>query len=291
MTQTGITDTAWPIAVLGAAGLTGRPLVAELERRGVPVRAVVRREAQAEAFRDARVADLANVEEVTAAIKDARVICYIPPSFNDREIVFAKTLIEAADRAMVQRFVYHSVLHAPTPAMPHHARKATVELMLRESSLAWTIVQPAMYSQTCLTFLNKEAHTYTPPYAVDKLFNPIDLPDLTDAIANILIGEDHEYATYELAGAERLTPVEMAKIIEIELGRPILFRQADTEKFAAARAAFKQFNPLQTAELAAMYRHYGGFGLPGNDRVLRMLLGREPASFADAVRRFNAPSR
>ena len=283
-----MTDATKPIAILGAAGLTGRPLVAELKRRGVPVRAVVRTDAQADTFRDARVADLASVDELTAAITGASLIYYIPPSFNDREIDFATALIEAAGRAKVERLVYHSVLHAPTPAMPHHARKAVIELMLRESALAWTIVQPAMYSQTRLTFLDADAGTFTPPYAVDRLFNPIDLPDLTEAAANILTGKDHEYATYELAGVERLTPVDMAAILEAELGRTIAFHQEDTERFAAVRAARKHFDPQQTAELVAMYRHYGDFGLPGNGRVLRMLLGREPARFADAVRRLRA---
>ena len=283
-----MTDVTKPIAILGAAGLTGRPLVAELERRGVAVRAVVRTDAQAETFREARSADLASVDELVAAVRDARAIYYIPPSFNDCEIAFATALIEAAEQAGVERLVYHSVLHAPTPAMPHHARKAAVELMLRESALRWTIVQPAMYSQTCLTFFDADAGAFTPPYAIDRLFNPIDLPDLTEATANILTGEDHEYATYELAGTERLTPVEMAAILEVELGRAITFRQEDTERFAAVRGARKGFDPQQTAELVAMYRHYGDFGLLGNGRVLRMLLDREPARFADAVRRIDA---
>lgn len=278
-------ETTSPIAILGAAGLSGRPLAAELERRGVAVRAVVRRAEQAAMFREARIADLASIDQLAAAIEGAAALYYIPPSFNDREIEFATALIAAAQRAGVSRIVYHSVLHAPTPAMPHHGRKAVVELMLRESPLVWTIVQPAMYSQTCLTFFDRDAGEFTPPYAIDRLFNPIDLPDLTEATANILTGENHEYATYELAGSERLTPVEMAAILKATLGRDIAFRQEDTESFAAVRAKRKGFDPRQTGELVAMYRHYGDFGLPGNGRVLEMLLGRPSTTFAAVVQR------
>ena len=280
-----MTETTKPIAVLGAAGLTGRPLVAELENRGVPVRPVVRRAEQGKGLRDARVADFGAVDELVAAIGGAQAIHYIPPSFNDREVVFATALIAAAKRAGVARITYHSVLHAPTPAMPHHARKAQVELMLRESPLVWTILQPAMYSQTCLTFFDEAAGSFTPPYAVDRLFNPIDLLDLTEATANVLIADGHEFATYELAGAERLTPVDMAGILQTTLGRNIAFRQEDIKSFAAARARRKGFNPRQTDELIAMYRHYGDFGLPGNGRVLEMLLGHASRNFDAVVRR------
>lgn len=274
-----------PIAVLGAAGLTGRPLVAELEQRGVSVRPVVRTPQQAAAMSAARVADLASIDQLAAAIEGAQALYYIPPSFNDREIAFAEALIAACEQTGVGRLVYHSVLHAPTPAMPHHARKATVELMLRESPLVWTIVQPAMYSQTCLTFFDPAAGTFTPPYAIDRLFNPIDLPDLTDATANILTGEGHEYATYELAGSERLTPVDMAATLQATLNRDVTFRQEETESFAERRARRRGFDPRQTQELIAMYRHYGDFGLPGNGRVLEMLLDRPSRSFVDVVRR------
>ncbi len=278
-------ETKKPIAILGAAGLTGRPLVAELEGRGIPVRAVTRRPEQAAGFREARVADLAKADELAAAIRGAQAIHYIPPSFNEREIDFARAVILAAERTGVTRITYHSVLHAPTPAMPHHARKAEVELMLRESALTWTILQPAMYSQTCLTFFDRTARAFTPPYAIDRLFNPIDLADLTEAVANVITADGHEFATYELAGTERLSPVAMAEILRIVLGRDIAFQTEETESFAVKRALRRGFDPQQTAELVAMYRHYGDFGLPGNGHVLEMLLGRPSTDFAAVVKR------
>jgi NAD(P)H dehydrogenase (quinone) len=274
-----------PFVVLGAAGITGRPIVAELERRGLPVRAVVRRADQGVAFRDARIADFQAVDEIARTISGAQAIHFIPPSFNDKEPAFASNLIAAAEKTGVARITYHSVLHAPTPAMPHHWRKSQVELMLRESSLYWTILQPAMYTQTWLTFLDETAGKFTPPFDLERLFNPVDLRDVTEATANVLTAEGHEFATYELAGTERFTPAAMAEIIQATLGLDIHMRQAPTEAFAGVRAERKGWNHQQTDELIAMYRHYGGFGLPGNGRVLEMLLGRTPNSFAAAVLR------
>ena len=274
-----------PIAILGAGGGTARPLIAALERGGTPVRAVVRRPEQASAFTEARVADLADRDALTRAIEGAGAVHLIPPVFNEREPLFAANLIAAAEAAGVQRVVYHSVLHAPTPAMPHHRRKSEVELMLRESSLAWTIVQPAMYMQTGFTFLDWASGAYTVPFDPDAPFAPIDVVDLAEAVAAVLTGEGHEYATYELAGTEHITPRQMAAAIGEATDTAVTPSQVEPEAFAAARGARRGFDERQTRELVAMYRHYDGHGLLGNGNVLRLLLGREPARFADVARR------
>jgi hypothetical protein len=115
------------------------------------------------------------------------------------------------------------------------------------------------------------------------LFNPVDLFDLTEVAANILMEEGHNFATYELAGTQTLTPAQMVEILRLTKGADIAFRQAPTEEFAAGRAVGRNFNEKQITELTAMYRHYDACGLPGNGRVLEMLLRRKPKSFADAA--------
>lgn len=277
--------TVSPIVVFGAAGITGKSLVAELERRNLTVRAVVRRPQQRAIFRDSRVADLRSVDEIINAIEGASAIHLIPPSFNENEPLFAANLILAAQKAGVRRVTYHSVLHAPTPSMPHHWRKSQVELQLRESTLTWTILQPAMYTQTWLTFLDEPAGELTPPFDLQGIFSPVDLRDVTEVTANVLTADGHDFATYELAGTERFTPPSLADALQATLERPLRIRPAPLEEFARARAARKGWNSSQTDELIAMYRHYGAFGLPGNGRVLEMLLGRAPTRFRDAVLR------
>lgn len=283
-----MTENPRPIAILGAAGGTGRHLVAELDRRGVAVRAIVRRPEQASAFRDARVADFTDVDQLIQAIAGTSALHFIPPVFNTLEPLFAANIIVAAESAGVSRICYHSVLHAPTPAMPHHLRKSQVELMLRESSLVWTILQPAMYMQTCFTVLDQSASAYTPPYRLDAPFNPVDLSDLAEVAATILTEDGHEYATYELAGTQALTSIEIVEILRAAKGGDIAFRQAPTEAFASALAERRGFSDKQTAELIAMYRHYDGHGLPGNGRVLEMLLGRQSARFENIAQRYLA---
>ncbi len=91
--------------------------------------------------------------------------------------------LAAAEQAGVSRVVYHSVLRAATPDMPHYARKAQVELHLQHSKLAWTVLQPAMYAQSALLFFDKSADLLTPALDPTRPFTPIHVEDLAEADA------------------------------------------------------------------------------------------------------------
>lgn len=276
------------IAVIGAAGRTGRALVDSLVARGAAVRPLVRREEQKQNFSeiaDIRIADLGSVTELTEALCGIDVAHYIPPTFNSREEEFAANLIGAVTAAGVERLVYHSVLHAPTPAMPHHARKSRVELALRESATNWTIVQPAMYVQTPLAFFDAESGELNMGRAVDRPFSPIDIGDLSEAVGNILLEDGHVFATYELAGADHLDCTAMAEIVSRVLGRTIIARSVDPAEQIDRRVAARGFDAVAASEMRAMFDHYADHGLVGNSNVLRMLLKREPTSFEAAARR------
>jgi len=271
------------VAVIGGAGNTGRPLLRALARRGVPTRAILRDESRAIAAADAgemAVADLANVDALTRALREAAVVHFIPPLYKAEEERYAANVLRAAAAAGTQRVVYHSVLHANTPRMPHHVRKARIETMFRESPLAWTIVQPAMYTTTPLRFFRKEESALELPFNVASKFNPIDLGDLSEAVAAVLGEEGHDYATYELAGAETLDFRQMGAVLAEILGRPVTVRKIDPETALRRR----NFDPEMQAQARAMYAHYDEHGLRGNSRILQMLLGRSPASFAESTR-------
>ena len=273
------------VAVLGAAGGTGRAVVDALLSRGVNVRALIHRPAQESLFTrgvDCRIVELDDRATLIDALRGVGAAYYIPPVFNAAEERFGDNVIAAAEAAGLKRLVYHSVLHAPTPDMPHHARKARVELALRHSSLEWTIVQPAMYAQTPLAFLDLERGVLSPGFDVERPFNPIGLYDLAEAVARILTEDDHEFATYELAGSERLTFIDMARIISAARGTTIQARAAMPEQLIE-RIKTQDYAPAAAEEIRLMMAHYDRHGLVGNGRVLTMLLGREPIGFAAIV--------
>jgi uncharacterized protein YbjT (DUF2867 family) len=276
-----------PVAILGAAGLTGQFLVGALQEHGIVPRAVVRRPDYSRKLperTDVAVADLDDLDALTTAISGCAAVYLIPPSFNPGEERFAQNVMAAMARGGVGRLVYHSVLHAPTPGMPHHERKSRVELAIRESELAWTILQPAMYVQTVLSFLSEDRTALRPPFNPDRPFNVIAPADLVGAIARVLRDPATAYGTFEIAGSERLSIREMAAELGTALGRPIRVEVADMEKQVATRAARRGWSVPQQGEYRAMLSYYDRFGLPGNGLTLEMLLGRPPTTFAGAAR-------
>lgn len=275
------------VAVLGATGRTGRPLVSALQRRGAKVRAITRNIERENPFSDAvelRFGQMTDADALASAFAGADSIHYIPPSLDARDPLYVANIIAAAQRAGVPRVVYHSVLHPNTPEMVHHIRKAGSERLFRYSPLAWTVIQPAMYVQTALAYFDPEAGTLSPPYDPTRPFTLIHEEDLAEAAAIIHTSEGHAFATYELAGAEQLDFVAMGERLGEIFGRPIATRKADAEAYVANFARKRGLTASQAYERWLMFDHYDRHGLLGNGNVLRMLLGREPTGFAEAAR-------
>lgn len=275
------------IVLIGAAGRTGSLLLGALAQRQVRARALVRHAARAAEIGEGHqpvVADLADIGALKAAFAGAKVVHFIPPLFIELEEQYAIHAIAAAEQCKVRRFIYHSVLHADTPQMPHHARKARVERRLRDSALAWTIVQPSMYVSTPLLYFDRARRLFRPPFDVSKPFSPIDTDDLSEAVANILCEDGHEFASYELAGPAVLTIRDMAAIASKLMGSLVEAVMGRAEEALAGRG----FTLEREREARAMYAHYTAHGLPGNGRVLAMILRRAPRSFEDSMASFLA---
>lgn len=269
------------VAVIGAAGETGQNAVRALIAAGLSVRPLVRRPEQASLFVDpgeCAIVELADIGGMSGALCGATAVHYIPPVYNAQEEFFGRNVVRAAERAGVERLVYHSVLHAPTPAMVHHWRKAQVEMMIRESSLRWTIIQPAMYFQTIFAFWNQAGLTLEPGFSIDRLFTPVDLGDISAALVRIVSQEGHEYATYELAGPDRMSFKEFGADISSVLDHDVTVRTIPAS-VVDERAQTLGYSEGALEELRMMLAHYDAHGLVGNSNVLRMLLGRDPTSF------------
>src|SRR6185369_2935048 len=142
------------ILVTGAGGKTGKAVIKALVARGAAVRAFVRSPAHEAAL---------------------------------------TTLGAAATRLAVPRLVYHSVLHPQIEAMPHHWAKLRVEEMLFGSTLDATILQPTAYMQNSLAqweLMTREG-VYRVPYPIETRLSLVDLDDVAEAAAQVLLDAGH----------------------------------------------------------------------------------------------------
>jgi len=260
--------------------------VRALALRGCDPTALIHSEGQAEAALGAgagatRVCDLEDPDSVERSLAGVRAVHLVPPVFRANETRLVANVRDAAAAAGVRRVVYHSVLHPNTPTMPHHMNKMRAEAELRDSDLEWTILQPAMYAQTVLTYHRRSpAGRLQAPFDVRKTFTLIDLGDIAEIAAAVLLDEVGRYGVYELAGPEALTVEQMAAQIGELVGEDIT-----AEHIVPWRLEMPEKITSRMAYMAAMCDEYNRRGLVGNADVARMLLGREPTSFAAAAKR------
>ncbi|MBM3530599.1 MAG: NAD-dependent epimerase/dehydratase family protein [Alphaproteobacteria bacterium] len=284
-------DLTKPILVTGASGRTGRRVVAALAGRGGPVRAFIRRaEARDELKRggasEIALGDLTDDASLRRALDGVGQILHICPPMHPREDAIARTLIDFCDEMNVGRFVLYSVLHPLLSDVPHHARKLEAERHLVGSGLPYTILQPSRYMQHLVPIWKSVLSTgvHDMPFSTTAQFSIVDLSDLAETCARVMMEPGHEGATYQLAGPEALSQNDMARILTQVLGKPIRAEAKPLDRFRSeAQAAGMPAERIET--MCLMNAHYDAHGLLGNPNVLRWLLGREPNRFESFVRR------
>ena len=182
------------VAVLGGSGKTGRAIAAALESRAASVTSVGRRE----------WGDLVGV------LRGCDAVSVIAPNFHPDEPAYVAEVLAAVEAAGVTRLVYHSVATPYAPAMPHHLGKARSEDLVRRSPTAWTVLQPCAYVQNLVPALRSAGSLLEVPYAVDRPFGLVDLHDVAEATARVLLDDGHVGATYELGGPTLVTVADVA---------------------------------------------------------------------------------
>jgi uncharacterized protein YbjT (DUF2867 family) len=285
------------ILITGAAGKTGQAIIRELISRGQDVRGLVRRSEQVGTLeklglRDIVIGDMTDQTAMNRAADGAAAIYHICPNMHPEEMKIGEIAIRSAQANGIERFVYHSVLHPQIEAMPHHWQKLRVEEMLIESRLSFTIMQPAAYMQNLLANWDRIAGEgiYEVPYAVDTCISMVDLLDVAEAAAKVLIEEGHEDAVYELCGPQAPSQREVAAILSAQLGRSVKAETISTETWEA-RAREAGLSDYAVETLVQMFLHYEQFYFWGNPNVLGWLLGRPPATFTQYIKRFLQTNR
>ncbi len=279
------------ILVTGAAGKTGRAIIQAVVAKGQPVRGLVHRREQVALLKQSGVqevvvGDMRVQATMNQATRGVEMVYHICPNVHPEEIAIGETAIRAARSEGIERFVYHSVLHPQTEAMPHHWRKLRVEEKLIESGLSYTILQPAAYMQNVLAQWDGivEQGVYLVPYAERARLSMVDLQDVAEVAANVLAEAGHEGATYELSGPEALTQKEVATILGQQIGREVQVEVVPVGAWERqARESGLDDDRIET--LVKMFRYYERNGLMGNPGVLEWLLGRSATRFASFVQR------
>lgn len=256
------------IAVLAGRGKTGRAVASALADRG------------ADPVQVGRWAPEALADRLLGC--DAAYV--VAPNLHPDEPRYAADVVLAARRAGVPRLVLHSVASPYAPGMPHHVGKAQAEDVVRRGGLSWTVLQPCAYVQNLLPGLHEDPPGVVVPYDVDRPFGLVDLADVAEAAARVLLEPDagHEGATYELAGPRLVSVRDVAREASEVLGREVPCRRVDP---AGTAERAPGLDSRQRDWLRRMFEYYDAHGFPAGPRPLADLLGREAHGIGEVLRR------
>jgi uncharacterized protein YbjT (DUF2867 family) len=225
------------ILLTGATGLVGSALLRRLTARGEAVRCLIRdpRRLGAERVRvQIALGDLADPPSFRHALRGVSTVVHLAASIRDQPAgsieelngIATWRMVQAAERARVERFVFFSALEASTRSRARFFRaKALAERAVAESAMRHTIFAPSIiYSpgDPWLRLLERMSLLPAVPIAGRGRtpFQPIWAEDVADCVMAELNGRDGGgRSRYELAGPETLTYDGIVELVLRAMGR------------------------------------------------------------------------
>ena len=265
------------ILVVGATGQLGGLIVRDLLRQGRQVRVLVRA--------GSSVDELAGAQPVLGDLKDAASlhaacagVSAVVTTANSTARGGADTvesvdrqgnhdLIDAAAAAGVRRFVFVSALGAdPAHPMPLLQAKGEAEQRLRDSGMAWTVLQPDVYMDKLIPLVVGGPALAGEPVTLvgdgTRRHSFVSVHDVAAYAAAALDRPEAEGRTLVIGGPRPVSWPDVVVAFEHELGRGVPVRSVAPGEQVPGQPEFvtglltaldSYDSPIDSSELARTY--------------------------------------
>ena len=226
-----------PILVTGASGAVGSAVVERLRKRGLPVRAVVRRDDERAAGLRQRGADVVTGDLTIASdvMRVMRGCTRIYFGLSVASYYLEATVLNAAaakELGGLEVFVNMSQMTVSqmslgsTTESSQQQQHFLAERVLSWSGLPVVYIRPTVFLQSFRLLTSDTVRrdgTIRLPFAEGRT-SPVDVSDVADVIAAVLADPTgHIGHVYELTGPKSMTMNELAAEYTTALGRPIRY--------------------------------------------------------------------
>ena len=223
------------VAVFGASGTIGRPLIAELARTHDVIAVSRNRQDDAEGV-VWKTADATERDPVARVLDGVEVAYYLVQSlgsddFEKQDLLAAETIASEAERAGVKQLVYLGGLGDDSPDLsPHLRSRRETGVRLASTSVPVTTLRAAMVVgrgsaafETIVALVDRLPAMVTPRW-VSTRTQPIALADIVAYLAGVCGLEAALASEYDVGGPEVMTYREMMERIAALRGkRPFIF--------------------------------------------------------------------
>ncbi|HEY1985121.1 MAG TPA: SDR family oxidoreductase [Terracidiphilus sp.] len=261
------------ILVVGATGLVGAEVCRRLTKRGEVVKAFVRTTSSPEkvAFlkdcgAELCVGDLKDPASLARACSGVTAVISTASSTLSRqagdsiESVDERgqlSLVEAAQAAGIDRFIFVSFRHPPAPSFPLADAKAQVEKAI--AGMNYTIIQASWFMEVWLSpalgfdYAHASARVYGPGTSPVSWVSSHDIAEICVLASKKPIAERR---TLEVGGPDALSPLQVISRFEEIGGRPFKVEHVSEQ---ALRAQFNAAtDPMQKSFAALMLGYLSG---------------------------------
>lgn len=234
------------IAVIGATGNVGRSLVHELAEAGEEVLGISRRGGHDTPRVRHVAADLAQPARLRDALRGVHAVFLMIAGSGDG--LDARAIVDAVASSGARRIVLLSSIGARSrPAASSHEPLRGLEVEVKRSGLAWSILQPGGFDSNAMAWIPgvHARRTVAAPFG-DVAIPLVDPDDIAAVAAAALLDERHAGAVYELTGPVRITPREQTQVLAAAIGAPLTFVELTRAQAAEAWLAFMPPTVVET---------------------------------------------
>ena len=199
-----------------------------------------------------------------------------PPAISDIDAPLGPFIDRCAARG-VKKIVFLSLIGVENMSyVPHHK----VEAHIRSSGIPFVFLRPSFFMQNLSTTHRKEIAKE------DEIFVPagkgktnfVDVRDIGEVAAKVLVEAGHEGEAYELTGSSSYDYFEIAEMISQAIGRKIRYAKPSAARFFLR--SVRRGMPFGYALVMAGLYTASALGKAGKTTDgLEWLLGRKPRDF------------